>query len=122
MATLAEYLLDYEKSTLAWPPHPDTTCSLLEHDVGRAFIKSFLCQAVKSIEGPYSSVLLHQCALPKAQFNCTTFLTDVFSWNLTNQVFAISSSRYSTDALMNRAALPPGGGSAGRRPAPTSAW
>ena len=98
LQSLAELLLDYDKSTLAWPPKPSVTCGLLEHEVGYAFIRSFLCQAVKGIDSPYATVLSHQCRV--SPFNCTSFLHDVFTWNLTNSVFAIRTTTYSTDALM----------------------
>ena len=95
---IEEYVIDYRSSTLASPPKPGATCTLIQHEVGLAFVRQFLCKAVAGIDSPYTPLLLHQCSRP--QFNCTEFIWTVFISNLTNNVFAIETSTYSTDALL----------------------
>ena len=94
-----EYILDYDKSTLSWPPKPAATCQLMDHEVGFAFIQSFLCQSAQHAPAPYSHMLAAECSQAGA-FNCTAFLTDVFTWNLTNTVFAVQTDVYAADPLM----------------------
>ena len=93
-----EWILDYAASTLASPPKPEATCALIYHEVGMAFIRQFLCKAISNIDSPYTPLLLHQCRQP--HFNCTEFVWTIFSSNLTNDVFAIQTLTYSTDALL----------------------
>ena len=93
-----EYVIDYRASTLSSPPKPDATCALIDHEVGMAFIRQFLCKAVANIDSPYAPILMHQCHQP--QFNCTEFVWTIYASNLTNSVFAIETLTYTTDALL----------------------